>query len=161
MDNYESLAIARMFHVLGVILWIGGVAFVTTVLIPALRRLPDEQQRMELFETLEGRFGNQAKVVTLITGISGLFMLDGLNGWSRFEQGQFWWLHGMVLVWAIFTLVLFVLEPLVLHRWFHRQAQLNSERSFRVLHRMHYVLLTLSLVVVAGAVTGVRGLQWF
>jgi uncharacterized membrane protein len=32
---------ARALHVLGVVLWIGGVAFVTTVLLPAVRRIKD------------------------------------------------------------------------------------------------------------------------
>ena len=30
---------ARVLHVLGVVLWIGGVAMATTVLLPAARRL--------------------------------------------------------------------------------------------------------------------------
>ena len=29
----------------------------------------------------------------------------------------------MVLVWAIFTVVLFVAEPLFLNRWFHERAR--------------------------------------
>ena len=157
MDSYHSLIIARVLHVVGVILWIGGVAFVTTVLIPALRQLPSKQQRMDLFESLEGRFGTQAKLVTLITGLSGFYMLDTMDAWNRYQQEGFWWIHMMTLIWAIFTLVLFVLEPLVLHRWFHQQAQLNSQRSFRLLHRMHYALLFISLVAVAGAIAGVRG----
>ena len=157
MDDYQTLVLARVLHVLGVVLWIGGVAFVTTVLIPSLRRLPSKQQRLELFETLEGRFGMQAKVVTLITGLSGFYMLQGFDAWQRYQSGSFWWIHVMTLVWVIFTLVLFVMEPLFLHRWFRQQAERNSERCFRVLHRMHYLLLTLSLVAVAGAVAGVRG----
>lgn len=34
-----ELAIARVLHVLGVVLWIGGVAMVTTVLLPATKRI--------------------------------------------------------------------------------------------------------------------------
>jgi uncharacterized membrane protein len=34
----EIPGIARALHVLAVVLWIGGVAMVTTVLLPALRR---------------------------------------------------------------------------------------------------------------------------
>ncbi|MCW8884854.1 MAG: hypothetical protein OQK12_06300 [Motiliproteus sp.] len=159
MDSYDAMIVARVLHVLGVVMWIGGVAFVTTVLIPALRKLPSQQQRMELFETLEGRFGKQAKIATLVTGLSGFFMLESMNAWQRYQQPEFWWIHAMTFIWVIFTLVLFVLEPLFLHRWFHRQAQKNSERSFKVLHRMHYLLLTLSLLTVLGAVSGVRG--WY
>ncbi len=140
-------------------MWIGGVAFVTTVLIPALRKHPDKAQRMALFETLEGRFGNQAKIATLITGLSGFFMLESMGAWSRYQDPSFWWVHAMTVIWLIFTLVLFVLEPLFLHRWFHQRAERDSDGSFRVLHRMHYILLSLSLLTIAGAISGVRG--WF
>jgi hypothetical protein len=33
-----DIVIARIVHVLAVVLWIGGVGFVTTVLFPAVRR---------------------------------------------------------------------------------------------------------------------------
>jgi uncharacterized membrane protein len=34
----DDLAVARTIHVLAVVLWIGGVAMVTTILLPAVRR---------------------------------------------------------------------------------------------------------------------------
>ena len=61
--------LARVVHVLGVVLWIGGVAFVTTVLLPALRRTADPARRLALFEELEGRFAFQARIVTVLTGL--------------------------------------------------------------------------------------------
>jgi uncharacterized membrane protein len=42
--------------VLGVILWIGGVLFVTTVLIPSVRQMKDPAERVAFFEAVEGRF---------------------------------------------------------------------------------------------------------
>ena len=50
MRSFDLFIVARILHVIGVVLWIGGVAFVTTVLIPALRSLPDEKERFKLFE---------------------------------------------------------------------------------------------------------------
>ncbi|MEJ2763652.1 hypothetical protein VV869_06680 [Photobacterium sp. MCCC 1A19761] len=157
MGDFEFLVLARVLHVSGVVMWIGGVAFVTTVLIPSLRKTTDAEQRLALFEQLEGRFGLQAKLTTLITGASGYYMLETLNAWDRYLHPQFWWMHLMTAVWGIFTLVLFVLEPWVLHRWFHQQAVKNSERAFVWLHRMHQGLLSLSLVAVFGAVAGANG----
>lgn len=161
MKNYDAFIIARVLHVVGVVLWIGGVAFVTTVLIPALRGMQDQKKRYTLFETLEGRFSFQAKITTAITGLSGLYMIYYLDAWSRYLNLSFWWIHLMTLVWLIFTIVLFILEPLFLHQWFHDQAEKDSDRTFRVLHTMHKVLLTLSLISVLGAVAGVRGFQYF
>ena len=63
----------------------------------------------------------------------------------------------MTVVWVIFTLVLFVLEPLVLRRFFLNSARKSPETSFMVVQVMHWVLLTLSLVTVAGAVAGSHG----
>ena len=161
MTANDIFVLARALHVLGVVVWIGGVAFVTTVLIPALLRMPDADKRMELFEKLEGRFSLQAKFVTLITGASGFYMVYAMGAWDRFTKPQFWWMHAMVLVWAAFTLVLFVLEPLFLHRWFRDRASKDPEGTFRLVQIMHVVLLSISLVAVAGAVAGVRGVYIF
>ena len=161
MMSAGSLALSRVLHVVGVVLWIGGVAFVTTVVIPTLRRLPSGEERMRLFEAIEGRFSVQARVVTLVTGISGVYMLQGLDAWGRYQDVSFWWVHLMTLVWLVFTLVLFILEPLYLRRWFKEVAERDSDRAFRLLHRFHVLLLTVSLIAIAGAVAGVRGFLRF
>ena len=161
MENADWFMVARIAHVIGVVLWIGGVAFVTTVLIPALRKLADAEQRYQLFEKLERRFAMQARVVTAITGLSGFYMVYVLDGWSRYSDPGFWWMHVMTLVWLLFSLVLFVFEPLFLHRWFREQAGRNSDRAFGWLQVMHVVLLTVSLIAIVGAVAGSRGYRLF
>ena len=158
MDDFVYFGLARALHVVGVVLWIGGVAFVTTVLIPSLRKMKNADKRLELFEQLEGKFAFQARIVTLITGLTGFYMLEYMQAWGRYQQLQFWWIHLMTLIWLIFTLVLFVLEPLVLHRRFKALATENSDRAFTLLHRMHRVLLVLSLIAVIGTVAGAHGL---
>ena len=160
MEDFDYFVLARALHVVGVVLWIGGVGFVTTVLIPSLKQITDADSRLELFEQLEGKFGFQARITTLITGLSGFYMLDFLNAWDRYQHLQFWWIHLMTFIWVIFTIVLFVLEPLVLHRWFREQAIRNSETAFAWLHRMHKVLLTVSLLAVFAAVAGAHGFQF-
>ena len=148
---------ARVVHVLSVVLWIGGVAFVTTVLIPAIRRMPSEADRIELFERLESRFALQARVTTVLAGASGLYMIHFMGAWSRYLDPSFWWVHLMTFVWFAFTIVLFALEPLFLHGWFIAAAERDSERAFRIIHRMHWALLSLSAVAILGAVAGSRG----
>ena len=80
----DDAAIARVLHVFGVVLWIGGVAFVTTEM-------------------------------------------------------------------------LFVAEPLFLHRWFLDRARRKPAETFALIHRLHWVLLVISLVTVLGAVAGSHG----
>ena len=155
------VVLARIVHVLGVVVWIGGVAFVTTVLIPAIRRLPSAAERIQLFEQLEGRFASQARIATLLTGGSGFYMLHSMDAWNRYLDPAFWWIHLMTFVWLAFTIVLFVLEPAFLHRNFVSLATRDSDRAFRLLHRMHWLLLTLSVAAIIGAVAGSRGLLRF
>ena len=152
--DHDFLTVARALHVVAVVLWIGGVAFVTTVLIPAIRDSQSPENRIKIFETLEGKFSFQAKLTTLITGLSGFYMLYAMDAWATMQ----WWIHLMIFIWAIFTMVLFVLEPLFLHRWFHQQAEKNSERTFQFVQVMHIVLLSISLVAVFAGVAGVHGL---
>ncbi len=152
----DDLAIARAAHILAIVYWIGGVAFVTTVLLPALRQTAPAA-RLAAFERLERRFGALAKIAVLVAGISGLYLTNGLAAWDRFLDVRFWWMHAMVAVWTVFAVVLFVAEPLFLHSWFHRFSETEPDRSFALLQRMHYVLLAVSLVTVAAAVLGAHG----
>jgi hypothetical protein len=70
-------------------------------------------------------------------------------------------MHAMVLVWALFTLMLFVLEPLFLHRRFIERARRDADATFARVTRMHWILLVLSLITVAGAVAGSHGYLLF
>ena len=77
-----------------------------------------QNHRARLFKQVEGAFSRQAKISVTLAGLTGFYMTHRLSAWGRFLDSGFWWMHSMVTVWLIFTLVLFVFEPLVLHRWF-------------------------------------------
>ncbi len=156
-----DLTFARVIHVLAVILWIGGVAMVTTVIIPAIKRMKSKEEQIETFEKIEGRFAIQAKITTLITGLTGFYMLYVLDAWDRYLDVKFWWVHAMTLVWILFTVVLYILEPLVLHKLFKKYANENPGRTFNIMHRAHYFLLILSLITTAGVVAGAHGWHLF
>jgi uncharacterized membrane protein len=152
-----AVIIARVLHLLGVVLWIGGVAFVSAVLLPAVKRLREPAERAEFFERVEAGFARQARVTTLLTGLSGLYLVHSLGAWPRFADAHYWWMHAMVLIWGVFTLMLFVLEPLWLQRWFQARAQRDPEGTFSIIMRMHWVLLAVSVITIAGAVAGSHG----
>jgi len=149
--------LARVLHVLGVVLWIGGVSFVTTVLLPAVRRLKSPEERVAFFEAIERRFAWQARVTTVLVGGSGFYLVQRWALWDRFRSPHFWWMHAMVAVWLVFTVMLFVAEPLVLHRRLLEMSRERPDATFRLIERMHRLLLTLSLVAVLGAVAGAHG----
>ena len=155
----ENLTLARVIHVISVILWIGGVAMVTTVIIPAVKKLKSKEDQIKTFEQIEGRFALQAKITTLLTGVSGFYMLYVLDAWERFLDYRFWWIHAMTLVWVLFTVILYVLEPFVLHKLFKKYADKNPSKTFSFMHKVHWFLLLLSLLATAGAVAGSHG--WF
>ncbi len=159
MGNYEIFTLARVLHVVAVVIWIGGVAMVTTSIIPAIKQLKSKEEKIDVFEKIESRFSIQAKVAILITGITGFYMLFELDAWDRYLNYQFWWIHAMTLVWFIFFLNLFVLEPFVLHKLFKKYASKDPNKSFVILHVVHWVLLVISLITVFGAVAGSHG--WF
>lgn len=156
----DDVAIARALHVLSVVLWIGGVAFVTTVLLPTLRRRPAEE-RLDAFDALERRFSHQARITTLLAGASGFYMVARLDLWDRFRGGAFWWMHAMLVVWALFTAMLFFAEPLFLHRWLAARARRAPASTFRLVEWLHWFLLGLSLITILGAVAGSHGLFLF
>lgn len=62
----------------------------------------------------------------------------------------------MVALWAVFALMLFVLEPLVLHRRMAQSA--TPEADFARMMRLHQVLTLLGVVAILGAVGGSHGL---
>jgi uncharacterized membrane protein len=156
-----DLAVARILHILSIVLWIGGVAFVTLTVLPAVRKFKSKEERIDFFEKVEHKFAKQSRITTLLAGITGFYMVFKLNAWDRFLDVSFWWMHTMVLIWLIFTLLLFVLEPLFLHKKMKKKAEKNPEKTFRNVYRMHIVLLLLSLITIVGAVAGSHGWLFF
>ena len=160
MTDSELFVLARALHVFAVVIWIGGVAFVTLILLPALKQNYQGVSRYELFEQLEHRFVPIAKLTTLIAGISGFYMLYILNGWQRYQQIEHWWLHAMTFIWLMFSFILFIAEPLFLHAWFKKHSTNSPEKTFKYLVAMHRILLTVSLITILGAVAGSHGLMF-
>lgn len=153
----DDLTLVRAIHVAAIVHWIGGVSFVTLVFLPGVRKLAAPEDRARLFEQVEGAFSWQAKISVTLAGLSGFYMIHRLAAWDRFLDPGFWWIHLMVTVWLIFTLVLFVFEPLVLHRWFAERTQRAPEGTMALVWRGHFVLLTLSLLTVIVSVLGAHG----
>jgi uncharacterized membrane protein len=152
-----GIAIAVALHVLAIVIWIGGVAMVTTVLLPAMRRFENPAEGLATFLKIEHRFAGQARATTLLAAATGFYMVDRLGLWSSFARAGFWWLDAMVFVWVLFTVVLFVAEPFILHPWLEGPAFDDPAHTLRLMQRLHWVMLTLSLITVLGAAAGSHG----
>lgn len=65
----------------------------------------------------------------------------------------------MVGLWLVFALMLFIIEPLVLHpRLAEALENPDSGQVFGRMERLHRILLGLSLITLLGAVAGSHGL---
>jgi uncharacterized membrane protein len=157
----DDLAIARALHVLGVVIWIGGVSMVTMVVLPAVRRGDFGPNRLQAFEAVERRFVWHARIAVLIVGLTGLYMIDRADLWDRFRFAEFWWMHAMVAIWLVFAAMLFAVEPLIIRRRFDHWATTQPDAAFGRLQRSHWLLLVLSLITIFGAVAGSHGWSIF
>jgi uncharacterized membrane protein len=159
--DMDALFIARCLHVLGVVVWIGGVGMVTAVILPAARSFRASGMSVEMFEAIERRFVRIARAMTLIVGLSGLYMLWALHLWDRFADISFWWMHAMVAIWALFTIMLFIIEPFFLHDKFAARARIDPAGTFARMQRFHWIVFVASLITIFGAVAGAHGYAFF
>lgn len=152
----DDLTIARVVHVVSILFWIGGVAFVTLVMMPSVRNMYPPVERLAAFHRFEGRFAPQARFWVILAGVSGLWMVWRGGMTYRFVALDFWWMHVMVAVWLAFALMLFVIEPLFLHR--RMAASPDPARDFDRMQQVHNLLLVVSVIATIGAVGGSHGL---
>jgi hypothetical protein len=87
-------------------------------------------------------------------------MTDRLHAWDRFAEPAFWWMHAMVLVWAMFTFILFVAEPLFLHDWIRRRFRRDPDGTFALVQGAHWLLLAAATIAVFAAVLGAHGMLY-
>jgi uncharacterized membrane protein len=153
---FDDLTLARAVHVLSIVGWIGGVWFVTFVVMPAIARSEPPEARLAAFHRIEAGFAPQARIWVLLAGASGFWMVWRADMWTRFAEPGFWWMHAMVGLWTVFAVMLFVLEPLVLHR--RMEHSQTPEADFWRMRAMHQALSALALVTVLGAMAGAHGL---
>src|SRR5215475_8973006 len=96
-----DIVMARAFHVLAVVMWIGGVSMATTVTLPAIRRGDLGENQLRAFQAVEHRFVWQARVAAIVVGLTGFYMAWQLDLWGRFRAAEFWRMHTMVCVWLL------------------------------------------------------------
>ena len=80
----NALAIARAIHVLAVVVWIGGVAMVTTVILPMVRRARTPAEGQMVLQAVERRFVWQARLTTLLVAVA---LRQSVPGWMMVAFG--------------------------------------------------------------------------
>ena len=155
----------HIVHVLTVILWIGGLAFVTSVVLPMAIRTPDTLQKVLLFQRIEHRFAGLARIYVVITGVSGFAMIFTTD-WHRllFTMAGLA-LTAMTLIWVFWFVMLFGLEPLIIRKMLENMAKggtkLEIDTVFKRLNAVHWAMVFISLVAATAGVFVAHGLQIF
>ena len=152
----DDVTLARALHVIAVVHWMGGVALVTLVVLPAVLAA-EPAKRLAMFEAVEKRFSAQARISVPMAGLSGAWMAQRLGLWPWFLDPATWWLGAMALVWLAFMAILFVIEPFVVRDTFRRRVLADSAGAFRLVQRAHWLLLGAGTIAAVGGVIGAHG----
>jgi uncharacterized membrane protein len=87
------LIVSIWVHVLAAMVWIGGMVFVSLVLVPSLRRIDDRDLRIDLLTRVARRFRIVAWASIVVLIVTGAANLALLGQWPSLETS-----FGRVLV---------------------------------------------------------------
>jgi uncharacterized membrane protein len=139
-------SIVIVLHVVAVVLWIGGVGFVTMVLFPALQVMEDSMEKVRFFLRAEKRFSTLAKAYIVLVGITGALLFINRGGFGSLTTGEAYLLGFKVFVWLLFAILLFGAERRLMKVLI--SAQTAPDVAFRRLSLFHWVMLILSLIAI-------------
>ncbi len=151
--------ISLLIHIIFVVLWIGGVGFITIVLFPMIGKTAQPLEKVLLFQRVEHRYSRLARAYSLIVGATGLLNLHFMGGFSILFTGYAKGITFMFIVWVIWVLLLFGLEPIVIKRILRdaQEGRMDIDTVFKRMNVFHWVLLTLSFLAIAGGVLFAHG----
>ncbi|MBF0565766.1 MAG: hypothetical protein HQK89_11025 [Nitrospirae bacterium] len=144
-------------HVIAVVIWIGGVSFVTVVVFPMILRMEDSMEKVLFFQGTEHRFARIAKACVVVVGLTGGGLLQLTGEWKNLFTKAGIGPTVMLLVWCFYVLVL-LFEKNLFKVMFKGEAQHDTRRVFVRLTGFHWVVMGLSLMAVGiGVYTGHAG----
>ena len=103
-------ATLKTIHVFSIVLWIGGMAFAHFFLRPAVAQL-EASVRLRLMHDVLGRFFKAVLVVSLLTLVSGVWMLGRVAKQVVQSGGSF----EMPLAWTIMAVLGVVMVAIFMH----------------------------------------------
>ncbi|HDZ61988.1 MAG TPA: hypothetical protein ENH40_02430 [Nitrospirae bacterium] len=138
--------ILLIVHVLSIVMWIGGVAFVTLVTFPMILREDKSLEQVLMFQGVEHRFGKIAKIMVILAGISGFYLL--------YVKGLSTGVWIMISVWAIYASLLFGLEKIIFKKLFAKPegGQYDTKKVFYMLQVFHWFVLGMSFLAIAAGI---------
>ncbi len=141
----DIFPILLSIHVATVVLWIGGVAFVTTIIIPTIRGMEDSLAKALIFQKIESRFAKQAWYFIVVTGVSGGGLLYLTGRFNTLFTREGIGITSMVIVWFLYLMVL-SFEKKIFSLLFGGAKELNPDKIFFIIGTFHWVVLFFSLL---------------
>ena len=134
-------------HVASIVLWIGGVAFVTIIVFPLIARMTDSFEAVMLFQGVEHRFARHVRFYVALAGITGFLVLylEGLQGLLFTGRGA--GITIMLIAWAFYLLVL-IFEKKIFKKVFGKPEKFDVKKVFTGLGVFHWFILGLSMLAV-------------
>jgi uncharacterized membrane protein len=142
-------------HVLAIVIWIGGVAFVTAIIFPTLAGMEDSMAKVSFFMGFERRFQFLAKICVIVAGGSGILLFWQRGGFSSLSGDEAFLLGYKFLIWLIFAVLLFGAEKRLMGSLVSEQTA--PQNALRRLAVFHWVVLILSLIAIVAGIRLVRG----
>jgi len=140
-----EMVLALTLHIMSVVVWIGGVTFVTLVTFPMILRMEKSLEMVMMFQGTEHRFVKIAKAMVILAGLSGFYLL--------YEKGLSTAVIIMIVIWAGYALLIFGLEKKLFVKLFGRpEDQTDTKKVFKILQIFHWVVLALSFLAIAAGV---------
>lgn len=171
MQQHTIYILFTWLHILAACAWVGGMLFLSLVLVPVLRRSADRDQALDLIRRTAGRFKGFAWTLLGILVATGLVLMHFRGFFNTgVDQGALWSgpighvmmmkLHLVVLILILAALHDFLAGPKA--ATLAREAPGSSRalawrRTASWLGRINLVLV---LAVVATAIMLVRGRPW-
>lgn len=148
------ISLLTAIHVTAVVLWIGGVAFVTIIVFPMLLRMDDPLEMVLMFHRIENKFALHAKIYVAITGATGFWIMHLKYGLSDFFKSETFGISSMLAAWTFYLLIL-TFEKKLFAKIFDKPEKMDAKKVFGFLTAFHWVVLGVSLFAVfAGVAQG-------
>lgn len=142
-------------HVLAVVIWIGGVAFVTAIVFPVLGRMEDSMAKVSFFMGFEKRFQFLAKILVIIAGATGILLFFERGGLRSLTNTEALLLGYKFSVWLLYFALLFGAEKRLMATLISPTTPV--EKAFKRMTLFHWVVLILSLLAIISGIRLVRG----
>ncbi len=111
-----------------------------------IQRAGNSLDQVLMFQGVEHRFSKIAKVMVILAGLSGFYLL--------YEKGLSAGVWIMIFVWTFYASLLFGLEKLIFKKLFSAPSgeQPDTKKVFRILQVFHWFVLALSFLAIAAGI---------